>query len=138
MELPTAEPAENFKPELDPTYLSQEDLAIKQILNAYYEPETTLDNGVGVRAFIEELAILSGNEKKFFHLLKIAKDSISARGELERLALVSFRRYVLGEEEYLETQRKLREQKSNAGKGFKPEPTAKSEPDPGDSGEASS
>ena len=89
-------------PEIDNSiYLDQEDLAVRQILNAYYEPETTVDKGEGVRAFIEELKDLSGNRPKFEGLLKLAADSVSARYELEQLTKVAFRLYIDGEEQFL-------------------------------------
>lgn len=85
----------------DPTYVREEINAVKTILAAYFHPETTLDKGEGVTAFMMELAELSRNKGKFLGLMKLAKTSASALLELEIFARKAFRVYVEGEEAFL-------------------------------------
>lgn len=87
--------------EKDPTYVREEVNAVKTILAAYFHPETTLDKGEGVTAFMTELAELSRNKGKFLGLMKLAKTSASALLELEIFARKAFRTYVEGEEAFL-------------------------------------
>jgi benzoyl-CoA reductase/2-hydroxyglutaryl-CoA dehydratase subunit BcrC/BadD/HgdB len=85
----------------EPAYVREEINAVKTILAAYFHPETTLDKGEGVTAFMMELAELSRNKGKFLGLMKLAKTSASALLELEVFARKAFRVYVEGEEAFL-------------------------------------
>jgi hypothetical protein len=68
-------------------FLDDDDVLIVQVLNAYLKPYTTVDEAQAAHQMMSRLAVLCGNEQRFWGLVELAKaKSHSAYTDLRLLA----------------------------------------------------